>query len=868
MITTEAAPAASEAQIHFDDIVPIDQADQMLDEILLHIGKKSESLNNLIAKSLHSTYGNKKFIDPNETTHKAPTGKLLRLDECQSGICIIDFDIHGSEECSSIDVIREDIILQSLKDAAPLVDINKLHIKKTRSGGLHIYTKADQALIDLHSGRIVDCMQITDYGISVDLFISGKSSKANGVMFSGTAKKDPSDRKEKAGSYTTIYGDFDGPMLYSTTTILEAVGLLGDFQKMIATKIQKPAGSSIEATKDVEPAPTKLLDAIVAGFKAEHFTNQIHASYSISDDRPSIINIISGIISAAGSEDPMAMLDEIKQTAPLTSKARSNWDRLVDRQLSSQSRYGWRQLLHILSNNAKIYYETTLSKVASDVRTEEHHKAAEEEINNRQSRREQWRNDTYTTADFNMDMEQTGFNGDRDELLSALSRCIAFERSTGHIIARARDIKNRFTYNVCPHDAACELLNNFEFEYESGSNQKTRILCARTILRNSSMRNRFTSFDSVKIFTNNPDCLQLFTPPSGDIETDYDEGLVIKFINLMMDRIDPTYHQAFMEMLYSHAYRFRHPLEFVEKFFVLYGKNGGEGKSFLIGMLCNIYGDYGQDGLDMTKGDEKFNGWMFEKLMLNLNEIENDAYGSRLQKYVKEATTFEGSARGMMKETTKRQRLALCSMVTNDSKLSGLVRADDATKSRLVIIKFKDAQSMGYDEFSEKCAEISENKNFSFSLYTYLSAKMDIPSSFKKSRYNGKEKQSFINEQNFLHRSLVEEWLIDCVLTESTSIVRETVVGKETYKYILATEGRASYDSYKGGNRMVAQKIDQLMIDSGFKTISAISTTIRQRGFRIQADEFALLQQKYIPIEEEAVDETDDEASIKISALH
>ena len=98
------------------------------------------------------------------------------------------------------------------------------------------------------------------------------------------------------------------------------------------------------------------------------------------------------------------------------------------------------------------------------------------------------------------------------------------------------------------------------------------------------------------------------------------------------------------ELLSSHAYRFRHANTFIEKFFIHFSKESTTGKSLLAAILGIMYPRFANLGASPDQFESKFNGWINEYLMIQIEELQNENYRNHnFEGVLKRITTKHGS---------------------------------------------------------------------------------------------------------------------------------------------------------------------------------------------------------------------------------
>ena len=128
-----------------------------------------------------------------------------------------------------------------------------------------------------------------------------------------------------------------------------------------------------------------------------------------------------------------------------------------------------------------------------------------------------------------------------------------------------------------------------------------------------------------------------------------------------------------------------------------------------------------------------------------------------MERVIKRLTTIASSSRAMYRETESARNQAIVGFNTNQNELYGLVRADQATLSRLVIIEFKPKpKDLNWDEIKDK---FINQKDFAYSLYRYLLEDFEIPETFNTCRYISIDKDEFIKKACHTSKNNVESWL-------------------------------------------------------------------------------------------------------------
>ena len=384
----------------------------------------------------------------------------------------------------------------------------------------------------------------------------------------------------------------------------------------------------------------------------------------------------------------------------------------------------------------------------------------------KQQKRNRFINSTYTKNEFiNSVYKIKTLN----ELLNKLSLFVAITVNNSFIV-KYRDEDENIKYRRLKLSDLDEVIGCTSFELEASEEDKLKMAAnhkkvtdtitinLNKIFRTNIYYSNFAIFNNLVMLSNNKNDLQLFRPPAGEYKPD----LIHKWIEFIKSRI--VNPEAFIEMLDSHAYRFKHPFDFIEKFFVNYG-TGRNGKSFLMACFASVYGDLCNVAARLNQVlSDNMNSWIGENLLINIEEVDSSAYVDKgLSNFIKTNTTKKSSFRGMYKETKGGRNWAILGMNTNQSDLFGLIRADGATRERLVILEWKTIDD-NIEELNQKCHSFIDDPNFAYSLYHYLMNEHKEREGFSPCRYHGQDKTEYINKNKFTeNKNSVEMWLTEDV---------------------------------------------------------------------------------------------------------
>ena len=319
-----------------------------------------------------------------------------------------------------------------------------------------------------------------------------------------------------------------------------------------------------------------------------------------------------------------------------------------------------------------------------------------------------------------------------DSQAAALSKCVAINTFGGYIVKQYKDtachdivyreVKDIKSLGVVLGCTKCKIELN-ESDKQQLKNQKKKVENSKSyspisIIQKSCVAERLVYFNGTSIFTDSNEVLQLFRPPSA---CEYDKVLIEDYMRFIESRV--IHPEALREEFASHAYRFRNKRAFIEKFFIHYDPAGQSGKSFIFNAFEQIYGkDYAINADPKKILNDQFDSWKTKKLLVWMEEAEPNKRQTmnydEMKAAVKRLTTRSTAARGMYEENKSAENAAIVGFNTNDETLFGLVRADQATIDRLVIIEFKrDGSKVDWVKMANKYLE---NPNFAYSLYKYL----------------------------------------------------------------------------------------------------------------------------------------------------
>ena len=814
------------------------------------------SLNQRINDHVCDLFNNEKFIRKNKKQNEEKTGQLLKINEIPN-LAVIDIDINKSLNDEERDEVRNNIIECLEIDERTK---NDWFIVKTTSGGLHIYANIDG--FKLGYNRNIKCYESDEF--DVDIFGCVDYKKVANVCRYGTKAM---NKHNEVGEYEVIYGNDENRVIKSVADVLGLLGITEDVKDFIDDRIKRDEAKEIRRI-EMEMLPTEfkqqeltidLFNALVGGFLKKNFKTQIH-NYSNEPitKRVGVLQLMTGLVACRNDNitDEMveAAINKIYSRGTLTDKAKQNLD-INDIYKYANGGWSYRCLITMLKTYASNYYEKYVKPLVVIEKSSE-----------------KFVNDKYNLNNFLHDVEHITST---QELFTKLNRFVAFcgdgrfiiklrsKVNTEEVVSKENEI---IEFNLIKSCELKELIGKIEVSLPTTEEEKQKMrndkkkvrdikeVKIMNLIQKSAFYKYFNIFDDISLMSESKNVLQLYVPPSGK----YDEKLILDWIDFMGSLIETK--GAFNEFLDSHAYRFRHPSEFIEKFFINYG-TGNNGKSYLAACMSSIYPNVSNVGVNLKQiTSDMFNSWMTRNLFLWMEEIEDETYKTKdLQKNVKLMTTKKASSRGMYLETKSARNWAICGMNTNNKDLYGLIRGDKALKERLVIMKFNEGNAEKYGgkkEFDLKCKSFINNPNFAYSLYHYLKEVRVINEKFSPVRYEGKDKYDFIEDAQMSNKNSVEEWVTD--------LMKEGGFTKRSFRkvpYMLITESNAnaayrnwcSYDK----SRLYMKSIKDTMLALGFEYLKTRIDGEQPRVYRIEESKYKELMNKLNDEDDEEIEEAD-----------
>ena len=588
----------------------------------------------------------------------------------------------------------------------------------------------------------------------------------------------------------------------------------------------------------------ELFDTIVNGFEGV----EIHGESEDIEREIGVLQIITALNACENDEitkdDIEKALDYIERNGNLTSRAAERFGEICYRNRNVKADT-WQQLFKMIRIHNKTYFNQNIVPIIDP--------------------KKQFIEGNYTFDKYLMNY--TKFTT-KYQHMNALAKCIAYNTKGGYI-KKTTDNEGNIVYEVVKSDGELKCLCNRNFdikaseaEIERMKEQKKKVVEVKSynivkFLKEADVSAKLNTFEGISLAPVNERTLWQYRSPN--VKT-YNKELIEDWIEFMKSRI--VNERPFLEELYSHAYRLRNPSAFIEKFFIHFG-SPNTGKSFLAACLANIYPSLANVAVNPNQTSDLFNSWLSTLLMVHMEEADTDNYRNKdFEQFVKRITTINGSARAMYRETKAVRNSAIVGMNTNDPNLYGLTRSDEATKTRLVIIEFKD-NNLTSKEWANVREKYIDNADFAYSLYKYLSEELEIPSTFNLSRYNGEEKYEFINKACANNKNSLELWFDSIVEDARFASYEDCKNGTAFYydfeiqtnkkskiQYVFQT-GKWFTDSYEEFCKSKRFKFNENSVIKFIEEKGFEYAKNPKRGYRIEKVKFDAFRSDDVEINEE-----------------
>ena len=279
----------------------------------------------------------------------------------------------------------------------------------------------------------------------------------------------------------------------------------------------------------------------------------------------------------------------------------------------------------------------------------------------------------------------------------------------------------------------------------------------------------------------------------------------------------------------------------------------------MAGCLAEMYPGLFNVGVKPKEAVNLYATLYSENLLVWLEEVDKqkkqDFDPIDLASMIKRITTINGSERPLYQKSRAVKHCSIAGMNSNDETLYGLIRADRATKTRLVIVEFKKTVYTE-DEFRKIAEHYTKNSEFAYSLYKYVKEDLVIPDSFCISRYNSIEKDEYIKQACEKKQNTLESWF-DNLISEHTlislhefkegynrfgSTLIETKNKKTGITYVFQKREWfiESYNKYiedhKGSFKYDENALIEFIEQRGFEYIN--SRAFDGRSYKIEKDKF------------------------------
>jgi hypothetical protein len=170
------------------------------------------------------------------------------------------------------------------------------------------------------------------------------------------------------------------------------------------------------------------------------------------------------------------------------------------------------------------------------------------------------------------------------------------------------------------------------------------------------------------------------------------------------------------------------------RFYVLFDQWGNAGKSFTSATVAKIFGQYSMINITPSAVKDQFNDWIAKKLFLTFEEAETENYtNNQMSTFVKRFTNIDFASRAMHKSTTDTKNYAIGSLVTNDAGLYGLLRSEEATQRRLVVMIYK-RNSLTSQQWDKWSATIND-RSFAYSIAKFVYEELEVPTDYSPNRF-------------------------------------------------------------------------------------------------------------------------------------
>ena len=681
----------------------------------------------------------------NEKHSNLKIGKItgFALSISTSPYVVVDIDIN--KEMSDD---RRDKVRSYFED---LINENNIKVVRTGSGGFHLYSLWDNSFKP-NKDSFVKAFSFSDDDdvneFDIDVFVpfdNGKKSRC--VVLPGSICKNKNG--ELGDKYELIKDVNDKDLITFTelrNALYEFVGVEFQFENNVQLKVDEDAIDALIDKIDTENEGSefvnenegaefvdenvnsimnkKLFEVLYKGFDENiEIHKDCGAKLTVEVSILPIITALNACINdEITNEDVNDAIDYIYEHAKLTPNAKENYYRLIQRNGDKKAKH-YGGLFTILKTYNSVYYNSYVLPL----------------LKSGGASPEDFINDRYTFTDFKKDLYK--FSTFK-EYINNLVKCLAFIDNGKYIIKEK--VNNRIKFSVLNKSELNELFN-FDGEYkeskiiteedvEKAKKNHRKALKAGDIilithklvfmkeLRKPKVQVQFKRFEKVDLIGDDVNVFGLYRPPNPKECYDQIENepeLIDHFLKLLNDQAyDENSRESLKHFINTNAYL----LQYRKKsnvFFIKYSSIGNTGKNYIDTAFSKLYEGFTLNGVTEQQINEKHNGGLIGKLYRAYDEFDNSNYqNKRIDNIVKRLTNDKIAGRAMNADTKEETDYSIDVLNTNHPNAYGLLKGDKALLSRLCILRLKE-RDIRESEFRDYI-DVIDNKNFAYSLYTYL----------------------------------------------------------------------------------------------------------------------------------------------------
>lgn len=749
------------------------------------------------------------------------TGRALLVST--SPYAIIDIDINHDLSDERKGEIRG--LFQSV------IDQSAVKVVQTGSGGYHFYTQWDQSFEPTKDSYTKVYKHGSEF--DVDLFVPFAQQNKNSrcILLPGTKAK---NKEGKVGQYELIK-DCDDDELISFTDFKEVLQKEVGIELNIEHKAKEEnhvKHSSDEVDDPDENYPDfeqiqnhtmtkEMFDILVKGFD-ECIVIHNDGGQKLGEE-VAILHVVTALNACINSEisrdDVEDALDYIYDHASLTDNAETNWDRQIRRNKGKKAEHCGGLFTILKLYNPQYYREFVMPMLKSKTSTPN-----------------DFLTERYTISDFKS--EKVKFKT-LDDYINNLVKCIAFLDSGDYILKEKED--NRVTYTVIDDTKLKKVLNfkaKYSIKYEITEEQinkakknhkklpgevgeefeEVREANMMKLLQDNDVQAKFKRFVRADLIGDDREVFGLYRPPNPSdyyVEIKNKPELVEQFLQLVRDQMyDENALQSFEHFLKVNAYLLQYHKK-ASTFFVKYSTTGNTGKNYIDNAFSRLYEGFTLNGITDQQIKEKHNGGMVGKLYRSYDEFENSNYMDRsINDVVKRLTNPKMAGRSMNTDTREVKNYAIDVLNTNDPGIYGMISFQNkALLSRLCIMRLKERDIRKSEYISN--INVIDDKNFAYSLYTYL-MNIDLKqfiSTKSYDRYPEERTDVIIKQLYKLKPSALDEFL-DAIYDKFSQKELNGIL----IDWILCTELKCHYDNF--------------MYNRKFKLTTSLDSELEARGLK------------------------------------